>query len=177
MAKQKWVMDPAHSEILFKVRHMMLTNVSGTFDDCSAVMEAGQADFSDAEVRFVARVTSINTRNEQRDAHLRSADFFDTDKFPEMSFRSTSFRPTGPDTFRMSGPFTIKGVTKELSFEVTHTGTLVDVWGQVKAGFEISGVIPRSDFNLTWNAASDEGVVVLSEEVKLFLTIQMTKQL
>ncbi len=177
MAKQKWVMDSAHSEILFKIRHMMLTNVSGTFDDCTAVMETAQADFSDAEIQFSARVASVNTRNEQRDAHLRSADFFDTERYPVMTFRSTAFRSTGPETFRMTGPFTVKDVTKELSFDVTHTGTLVDVWGQVKAGFEITGVIPRSEFNLTWNAASDEGVVVLSEEVKLYLTIQMTKQL
>jgi polyisoprenoid-binding protein YceI len=177
MSKNLWVIDPVHSEITFKVRHMMITNVSGTFDRMEAKMYSSEKDFSDAEISFEADVDSINTRNEQRDAHLKSNDFFDASVHPKLSFKSTQFKSKGGHSYEMVGLFNMKGVEKEITLNVDFTGTVIDPWGQVKAGFEISAVLMRSDFGLVWNAANEEGEVVLSEEVKLQLNVQMIKQI
>jgi polyisoprenoid-binding protein YceI len=177
MSKNLWVIDPVHSEITFKVRHMMITNVSGTFDRMEAKMYSSEKDFSDAEISFEADVDSINTRNEQRDAHLKSNDFFDASIHPKLSFKSTHFKSKGGHSYEMVGLFNMKGVEKELTLNVDFTGTVIDPWGQVKAGFEISALLMRSDFGLIWNAANEEGEVVLSEEVKLQLNVQMIKQI
>ena len=177
MSKNLWVIDPVHSEITFKVRHMMITNVSGTFDRMEAKMYSSEKDFSDAEISFEADVDSINTRNEQRDAHLKSNDFFDASIHPKLSFKSTHFKSKGGHSYEMMGLFNMKGVEKEITLNVDFTGTVIDPWGQVKAGFEISAVLMRSDFGLVWNAANEEGEVVLSEEVKLQLNVQMIKQI
>ena len=177
MSKNLWVIDPVHSEITFKVRHMMITNVSGTFDRMEAKMYSSEKDFSDAEISFEADVDSINTRNEQRDAHLKSNDFFDASIHPKLSFKSTHFKSKGGHSYEMVGLFNMKGVEKELTLNVDFTGTVIDPWGQVKAGFEISALLMRSDFGLIWNAANEDGEVVLSEEVKLQLNVQMIKQI
>lgn len=177
MSKNLWVIDPVHSEITFKVRHMMITNVSGTFDRMEAKMYSSEKDFSDAEISFEADVDSINTRNEQRDAHLKSNDFFDASIHPKLSFKSTHFKSKGGHSYEMVGLFNMKGVEKELTLNVDFTGTVIDPWGQVKAGFEISALLLRSDFGLIWNAANEDGEVVLSEEVKLQLNVQMIKQI
>lgn len=177
MSKTLWVIDPVHSEITFKVRHMMITNVSGTFDKIEAKMYSSEKDFSDAEISFEADIDSINTRNEQRDAHLKSNDFFDASVHPKLSFKSTTFVSKGSNTFEMKGMFNMKGVEKEISLNVEFTGTVIDPWGQVKAGFEISTALMRSDYGLVWNAANEDGEVVLSEEVKLQLNVQMIKQI
>ena len=177
MSKNLWVIDPVHSEITFKVRHMMITNVSGTFDRIEAKMYSSEKDFSDAEISFEADVESINTRNEQRDAHLKSNDFFDAPTFPKLSFQSSQFKSVSPQSFAMMGTFEMKGVKKEVTLNVEYTGTVIDPWGQVKAGFEISGSLMRSDFGLLWNASTEEGDIVLAEEVKLQMTAQMIKQI
>ena len=177
MSKNLRVIDPVHSEITFKVRHMMITNVSGTFDRMEAKMYSSEKDFSDAEISFEADIDSINTRNEQRDAHLKSNDFFDASIHPKLSFKSTHFKSKGGHSYEMMGLFNMKGVEKEITLNVDFTGTVIDPWGQVKAGFEISAVLMRSDFGLIWNAANEDGEVVLSEEVKLQLNVQMIKQI
>jgi polyisoprenoid-binding protein YceI len=176
MSKQIWNIDPSHSEIGFKVRHMMITNVNGIFNSYTATMHADAADFSDAEISFESDIDSISTRNEQRDGHLKSPDFFDAEKFPKVSFKSTSFTKTGDGQYAMKGHFNMHGVEKEISMNVEFTGTVVDPWGQVKAGFEITGALNRSEFGLTWNATSEDGTVVLDEVIKLVLNVQMIKQ-
>jgi len=177
MSKQIWNIDGAHSEIGFKVRHMMITNVNGVFNSYTATMHADAADFSDAEITFEADIDSVNTRNEQRDGHLKSPEFFDAEKFPKVSFKSSSFAKTGDGQYAMKGHFNMHGVEKEISMNVEFTGTVVDPWGQVKAGFEITGALNRSEFGLTWNATSEDGSIVLDEVIKLALNVQMIKHI
>lgn len=177
MSKQNWNIDSAHSEIGFKVRHMMITNVNGIFNSYTATMEADATDFSDAEMSFEADIDSISTRNEQRDGHLKSPEFFEVEKFPKLSFKSTSFTKTGDGQYTMKGKFNMHGVEKEISLNVEFTGTVVDLWGQVKAGFEITGSLNRSEYGLTWNATSEDGSIVLDEVIKLALNVQMIKQI
>jgi len=176
MSKQVWNIDGAHSEIGFKVRHMMITNVNGIFNSYTATMYADAADFSDAEISFEADIDSINTRNEQRDGHLKSPEFFDVEKFPKLNFKSSSFTKTADGQYTMKGMFNMHGVEKEVSMNVEFTGTVVDPWGQVKAGFEITGALNRSEYGLTWNATSEDGSIVLDEVIKLALNVQMIKQ-
>jgi polyisoprenoid-binding protein YceI len=139
-------------------------------------MHADAADFSDAEISFEADIDSVNTRNEQRDGHLKSPEFFDAEKFPKVNFKSNSFTKTGDGQYAMKVLFHMHGVDKEVSMNVEFTGTVVDPWGQVKAGFEITGSINRSEFGLTWNATSEDGSIVLDEVIKLALNVQMIKQ-
>jgi polyisoprenoid-binding protein YceI len=176
MSKQIWNIDGAHSEIGFKVRHMMITNVNGVFNSYTATMAADSADFSDAEISFEADIDSVNTRNEQRDGHLKSPEFFDVEKFPKLNFKSSSFTKTADGQYTMKGMFNMHGVEKEVSMNVEFTGTVVDPWGQVKAGFEITGSLNRSEYGLTWNATSEDGSIVLDEVIKLALNVQMIKQ-
>jgi polyisoprenoid-binding protein YceI len=139
-------------------------------------MAANATDFSDAEISFEADIDSVSTRNEQRDGHLKSPEFFDVEKFPKVSFKSSSFTKTGDGQYAMKGMFNMHGVDKEISMNVEFTGTVVDPWGQVKAGFEITGSLNRSEFGLTWNATSEDGSIVLDEVIKLALNVQMIKQ-
>jgi polyisoprenoid-binding protein YceI len=176
MAKQKWVIDPVHSDVSFKVRHMMITNVSGTFDVFEGTMLSDKSDFSDAEISFEAEIASINTRNAQRDEHLRSNDFFNASEAPKITFKSEQFKQLGNGLAELIGTINIRNVSKPITLKAAHTGTVVDPWGQVKAGFELSGSINRSDFGLQWSASSEDGVVVLAEEVKLMINAQLVKQ-
>jgi polyisoprenoid-binding protein YceI len=139
-------------------------------------MAADATDFSDAEISFEADIDSVSTRNEQRDGHLKSPEFFDVEKFPKLTFKSSSFTKIGDGQYAMKGHFNMHGVEKEISMNVEFTGTVVDPWGQVKAGFEITGALNRSEFGLTWNATSEDGSIVLDEVIKLSLNVQMIKQ-
>ncbi len=177
MNKTLWVIDPVHSEISFKVRHMMITNVTGTFDNFTAKMHSSEKDFSDAEIDFEAQIDSVNTRNEQRDGHLKSDDFFSAGTYPTVTFVNGKLKSKGDHKYDLMGDITIKGVTKPITLACEFTGTVIDPWGQAKAGFEINAVINRSEFGLTWNASNEDGDVVLAEEVKLALNIQMIKQM
>jgi polyisoprenoid-binding protein YceI len=168
--------DPMHSEITFKVKHLMITNVTGSFQEFDATMESAEENFSDATINFSANVNSISTNNEQRDTHLKSADFFDAASFATLSFVSTSLVPKGGSDYVLNGDLTIKGVTKPVSLNVEFGGTMTDFYGQNKAGFEINGKINRSDFGLTWSAVTEAGGVVVSDEIKLNLAVQMVKQ-
>ena len=176
MAKQKWVIDPIHSDVSFKVRHMMITNVTGTFDVFEGTMLSDKPDFSDAEISFEAEIASINTRNNQRDEHLRSNEFFNASEAPKITFKSEQFKQLGNGLAELIGTINIRNVSKPITLKAEHTGTVVDPWGQVKAGFELSGSINRSDFGLHWNASSEDGVIVLAEEVKLMINAQLVKQ-
>ncbi|MFY8091630.1 MAG: YceI family protein [Chitinophagaceae bacterium] len=168
--------DAAHSEISFKVKHLMISNVTGNFTDFEATLTANEEDFSDATISFTAQVDSINTNNAQRDGHLKSADFFDAQNFPSISFESVSFSKKRDNVFELVGNLSIKGNTKSVSLEVEYNGTMQDPYGQTKAGFELIGKISRSEFGLTWSAITEAGGVVVSDDIKLHLNIQMIKQ-
>ena len=167
--------DPTHSEITFKVKHMMITNISGSFTKFDATMESDAADFSDAKISFEADVNSINTNNEQRDGHLKSDDFFAAEKFPKLAFQSSKLVKKGDDKYVLTGNLTLRGTTKEVELAVEFGGTMTDPYGQVKSGFEINGTINRKDFGLTWDALTEAGGIVVSNEVKLHLNVQMIK--
>jgi polyisoprenoid-binding protein YceI len=168
--------DGSHSEITFKVKHLMITNVTGSFTKFDATMESAAADFSDAKISFEADVNSISTNNADRDGHLKSDDFFSAEKFPTLSFKSTSFKNNGGSDYTLTGDLTIRDVTKSVSFPVEYGGTATDPYGQVKSGFEIAGKFNRSEFGLTWSAVTEAGGVMVSDEVKLHLSVQMIKQ-
>ena len=169
--------DEMHSDITFKVKHLMISSVTGSFANFDANLEAQKEDFSDAKISFTADIASITTGNNQRDSHLKSEDFFDVAKYPTLNFLSTSINKTDDDNvYELIGDLTIKGVTKPIILTVEYGGTMTDFYGQFKAGFDINGQISRSVFGLTWSAVTEAGGVVVSDDVKLNLSIQMIKQ-
>ena len=170
-----WKIDPAHSEVQFKVKHLVISTVTGSFGKFSGQMETENDEFSPAKINFEAAVDSINTNNTDRDAHLKSADFFDASNYPTISFNSESFEKVGDSNYKLTGDLTIKGVTKRLTLEVEHGGVMTDPYGNTKAGFELQGKISRKEFGLNWNAVTEAGGVVVGDEVKLLLNIQLAK--
>lgn len=176
MATTKWSLDPTHSEIGFKVKHLMFTNVSGQFKKFTASAETEGDDFSTAAIQFSAEVDSIDTNNEQRDTHLKSADFFDAASNPQLSFTSTSFSSKGSDEYTLNGNLTMHRVTHPVTLAVEFGGIVKDPWGNTKAGFSITGKLNRKDFGLNWNAVLETGGVMVSEEVKIHAEIQLVKQ-
>jgi len=175
MAKSTWSIDPTHSEIGFKVKHMMFTNVSGKFNSFEAAIENEDDKFETSKISFNADVNSINTNNTDRDNHLRSADFFDVEKFAKLSFVSTDIVKVDENNFKVSGDFTIKDVTKKITLDAEYSGLMKDPWGNTKAGFALEGKINRKDFGLTWNAAIETGGVLVGEDVKLLIEVQLVK--
>ncbi len=175
MPTTQWTVDPLHSEVTFKVKHLMIATVTGTFGSYQATMQADAPDFSDAVVQFSADIASINTGNEQRDGHLKSDDFFNAEAFPTLSFTSTGITPVSKNHFKLTGDFTIRDVTKSIELDVEYGGTMVDFYGNTKAGFEITGTINRKHFNLNWSAVTEAGGIVVSDDVRLVLSIQMQK--
>ena len=169
--KTIWKIDPSHSQIGFKVKHMMISTVSGGFSDFEATIEADGEQFDGAAIQFKADTASIQTGSNDRDTHLKSADFFDADTYPEIRFESTHF-----DGSSVTGNLTIKDVTKKVTFQVENNGIAVDPYGQTKAGFEVTGAIHRKDFGLNWNAVTEAGSIVVSNEVKLQGDLQFIKQ-
>lgn len=166
-----WTLDNAHSEIAFKVKHMMISTVTGHFEDFEATAKTDGDNFEGANFEFIAKTESINTKNKDRDTHLKSDDFFNSEAYPEMKFVSKSFKND-----EIVGDLTIRDVTKEVALDAELIGVAVDPSGQTKAGFEIRGEINRKDFNLTWNAVTEAGSIVVSDKVKLVVDIQFAKQ-
>ncbi|MBB6502307.1 YceI family protein [Pedobacter cryoconitis] len=175
MATTKWVLDPNHSELQFKVKHLMISTVTGSFNEFSAELDTNSEDFEHATVTFKAGVDSIDTGNKDRDGHLKSGDFFNAAEFPAVSFQSTAFTKDGGD-YKLAGNLTIKDVTKPVTLDVEFGGTAQDPWGNTKAGFTIKGKINRTDFGLTYNAALETGGVMLGEEVRILGELQFAKQ-
>ena len=175
MAATQWSIDPAHSEIQFKIRHLMITNVTGSFGTFAGGAETEGDDFSNAKVNFSADIASINTNSTDRDTHLKSADFFDADTYPKLSFESTGMTKKSDDEYELTGNMTIRDTTKPVTFTVEAGGITKDPWGNTKAGFSLSGKINRKDFGLTWNAALETGGVMVSEDVKLMAEVQLVK--
>lgn len=175
MATTKWTIDSTHSEIGFKVKHMMFTNVSGKFDSYEGVIETEENDFSTAKISFSAAINSINTSNTDRDNHLKSGDFFDAENFPNLTFTSNSFSKISDHNYELTGVLTIKGTSKEVKLPVEFSGLMQDPWGNTKVGLNIEGKINRKDWGLNWNAALETGGVLVGEEVKLIIELQLVK--
>lgn len=170
----KWVLDPTHSELTFKVKHLMISNVKGEFKNFTA--EIDSENFEKSSVTVNAETSSIFTNNTDRDNHLKSADFFDVENHPAMTFESNNFTKVDENEFKLKGLLTIKGVRKEVEFDVEFGGTNKDPWGNEKSGFSFNGKINRKDWGLNWNAALETGGVLVSDEVKIAGEVQFVKQ-
>ena len=176
MSTIKWTIDPTHSEITFKVKHLMISTVTGHFKKFDLVGETETNDFNTAKkIEFTADVDSIDTNNEQRDAHLKSADFFKAEEHPQIKFSGTKYEADGNEG-KLYGNLTVAGTTKPVVLDVEFGGTVVDPYGQTKAGFTVTGKISRKEFGLTWNAVTEAGNVVVSDDIKINAEIQLVRQ-
>ena len=176
MATTKWAIDPAHTEIGFKVKHMMFTNVSGKFENYNATVSTEGDNFENANIEFSADINSIDTRNLDRDNHLKSADFFDAENHPKLTFKATSFTKVDDENYELAGNLKIRGIEKPVKLPVEFSGLMKDPWGNTKVGMNISGKINRKDWGLNWNSALETGGVLVGEEVKLNVELQLAKQ-
>jgi len=175
LTKTTWAIDPTHSEVQFKVKHLVISTVTGTFKKFEGAIESENEDFDGATASFKLDVDSIDTNVEARDGHLKSDDFFNAAAYPHLTFTGTLKKKSGSD-YQLVGPLTIRDITKEVVLSVEFGGQTVDGYGQTKAGFEISGKINRKEFGLKWDAVTEAGGVVVADEVKLQLNVQVTLQ-
>lgn len=175
MSTTIWNIDPTHSEIQFKVKHLVISTVTGQFNSFAGKIEATDEDFNQAKASFEADINSVDTNNEDRDNHLKSGDFFDAENHPKLKFENGTMTKKSEDEFSLEGDMTIRGNTKKVTLSVSLGGIMDDPYGNRKAGFEISGKINRKDFGLTWSAVTEAGGVVVGDEVKLILNVQVAK--
>lgn len=175
MAKTKWALDQTHSAVDFSIKHMMIANVKGSFKKFDAVIEADTADLTTATIEFTVDLASIDTRNEDRDNHLRSADFFDVENHPVLTFKATNIVSEGDGDYLITGDLTLNGITKSETLNATYEGSGKDPWGNEKAGFSVEGVLKRSEYGLTWNTALETGGVLVGDKVKIQLELQAAK--
>ncbi|MCP1092702.1 YceI family protein [Bacillaceae bacterium OS4b] len=176
MTNTKWIVDPTHSAIEFSVKHMMIAKVKGSFNKFEASILANPSDLTTAEIDFTVDVASIDTRNADRDNHLRTADFFDVEKNPTLTFKSTKIVKTDEDEYDVTGNVTLNGVTQEETFNITFEGQGKDPWGNEKAGFSGKGKVKRSDYGLTYNAALETGGVLIGDQITLTIEIEAAKE-
>jgi polyisoprenoid-binding protein YceI len=176
MATTTWNLEPAHSEMQFKVRHMMISNVTGNFQKFDAKIESEGDDFSTAKVSFSADIDSISTNNEQRDQHLKSADFFDSASHKQVTFANGTLQKVSGDDYKLNGELTLRGVTNPVTLDVEFGGIVKDPWGMTRAGFTLEGKINRKDFGISWGAALEAGGVVVSDEVRIHANVEFVKQ-
>ena len=170
----KWVLDQAHTNVHFSVSHLVVSDVDGSFKKFDGSVESDKPDFSDAKIVFNIDVSSINTDNEMRDKHLKSDDFFNAEKFPQIKFESISFQPTGGNKYKLSGNLTIRDVTKPIVFDVTYGGT-ANAFGGVHAGFKIKGTLNRFDYNLKWDKTTEAGGLIAGKEVDITINVDLKK--
>ena len=175
MATTTWVLDPTHSEVQFKVKHLVISTVTGSFKKFEGTLETDNDDFTGAAVTFSLDVNSIDTNQDQRDGHLKGADFFDAETYPAITFKSTSFEKDGSD-YTLKGDLTIKDVTKPVKLAAEFGGVATDFYGNTKAGFDVTGKINRKDFGLVWDGVTEAGSVVLGSDIKLIINVQFAKQ-
>jgi polyisoprenoid-binding protein YceI len=171
----KWAIDPTHSEVQFKVKHLVISTVTGSFKKFEGSVESEGDDFSNAKVNFTLDADSIDTNQEQRDGHLKSADFFDAAQYPKIKFESTSFEKLSDNNYKLKGNLTIKTITKAVELNAEFGGAATDFYGNEKAGFEVTGKINRKDFGLTWDGITEAGAIVVGEEIKLHINVQVAK--
>ncbi|WBO84624.1 YceI family protein [Hymenobacter yonginensis] len=176
MAATQWALDPTHSEVQFKVKHLVISTVTGSFKQFSGEAITEGDSFDNAQVKFTAQIDSIDTNQAQRDEHLKSAEFFDAATYPELSFVSTSFVKESEGEYKLTGNLTLHGVTQPITLDVEYGGQAGDFYGNQKAGFEVSGKLNRKDFGLTWSGITEAGSIVVSDEVKLLASLQFAKQ-
>jgi len=170
-----WTIDPAHSEIGFKVKHLVISTVSGKFSSFEGKLEGDPEDLANGKISFSADIDSISTGNEQRDGHLKSADFFDAANHPKLIFKSTSIEKSSDTEYKVTGDMAIRGTTKPVTLHVEFGGVHNDLYGQTVTGFEITGKIKRLEYGLTWNAVTEAGGVVVSDDVKLVINAELVK--
>jgi len=176
MANTKWILDPTHSEVQFKVKHLLVSKVTGHFKQFNVTVETQGDDISTAKVHFTADVNSISTNNEQRDAHLRSGDFFDTDNHPQLIFDSSKMEKTGDDTYKLHGTLTMRGVSKPIALDVTGGGVMQDPWGNTRTGFEITGKVDRTEYGVSFGMTSDTGAILLGHDVAIQASAEFVKE-
>ena len=174
--KTKLLIDPAHTQIQFKVKHLVISTVTGSFHKFEGGMAASSGDFSDGEVWFSADVSSISTNAPDRDTHLKSADFFDEANHPKLTFKSTGFQKKAGDNYKLTGDLTIRGTSHPIELDVEYGGLMKDPWGNIKVGFELTGRLNRKDFGLSWNAITEAGGLVVGEEVKVLINVELSRQ-
>jgi polyisoprenoid-binding protein YceI len=174
--KTTWVIDPMHSEIQFKVKHLVIATVTGSFERFEGKLLSGSDDFTGAVAEFSAEIDSISTNQPDRDNHLKSADFFDAANHPRLTFKSTGLKKRENSGYTMTGDLTIRGNTHTITVDVEFGGIAVDPYGNTKAGFELSGKINRKEFGLHWNALTEAGGMVVADEVRLLMNVELLKQ-
>lgn len=170
-----WDIDSAHTDVGFAVKHMMIATVKGYFPGVSGELVLDDEDITRSRISVRLDASSVSTRNEQRDEHLRSADFFDVGNYPELTFESRAVEPAGENRYRVTGDLTIRGVTKEVVLDAEQEGSGVDPWGQARIGFTASTKIDRREYGLTWNQALEAGGLLVSEEVRITIEGQAVR--
>ncbi|MDF2186895.1 YceI family protein [Paraflavitalea sp. CAU 1676] len=170
----KWTLDKSHSNVRFTITHNVVSQMDGGFTTFDGSLEHTKPDYSDAKITFTIETGSVNTANENRDKHLKSADFFDAEKYPQIKFESTAFKPLGGNKFKLEGNLTVKDVTKAVSFDVTYGGSINTQRG-AKAGFIAKTVIDRFDYNLKWDRATEAGGLVVGKEVTVTINAELNE--
>jgi polyisoprenoid-binding protein YceI len=176
LIKTKWAIDPAHTKIGFKVKHLMISSVMGSFREFEGSVSTDYKDFSTAAISFTLNAASIDTEAADRDAHLKSADFLDVENYPKIIFEGKKIKDLGDDMYEFTGNLTIKGISKPVMLSVEYGGEMTDPWGNVKVGFSITGKINRKDWGLNWNAALEAGGVLVGDEVKINGDVELSKK-
>ncbi len=176
MATTKWTIDTTHSEVQFKVKHMMISTVTGYFSQFDSTVETEGDDFTTAKVQFTADLNSISTNNEQRDAHLKTSDFFDAENHPQIRFEGSRLEKKDDEHFILHGDLTIRGITKPMQLDVTYGGVIEDPWGNTRAGFTVEGKIKRKEFGLHWDNVTEAGGIVVSDDVRMLVNAEFVKQ-
>lgn len=174
-AQTNWTIDNAHSSVRFSVTHMVISEVEGSFKTYDGSIAAPSADFNNAQIDFNVDASSINTDNDMRDKHLKSPDFFDVEKYPKITFKSTSFKKMDAKNYKLEGDLTMHGITKKVQFDVTFGGTVKDPNGNTKAGFKAKGEINRKDYGLNWSKMTEAGGLVVSDEVSIEINLELAQ--
>jgi len=175
-AQSTWKFDKAHSRVGFSVSYLVITDVEGNFEEFEGMITSKGDDFQDATIEFTAEISSINTENEKRDSHLQSDDFFNAENFPQLMFKSKSFKKIDDKNYKLVGDLTMRDVTKEVELDIVYNGMVNDPWGNTKAGFSLKGEVNRFDYNLKWNKTVEAGGLVVSEEVTILANLTLVKQ-
>jgi polyisoprenoid-binding protein YceI len=175
VAQTKWDIDNAHSQVMFNVSHLVISEVTGQFKTFSGNITTSNPDFTDAVIDFQIDVASINTDNQMRDDHLKGDDFFNAGKYPQMVFKGQELKKVSGNKYKLTGDLTIRDVTKTVTLDVTYSGTVKDPWGNTKAGFKIKGSVNRFDYNLKWNTITEAGGAVVGPEVEIICNLQLSQ--
>jgi len=176
MAITKWIVDPVHSDVQFKIKHLVISTITGSFNNFEGGATSDLNNFENAEIHFSLDVNSIDTNQDMRDAHLKSADFFDAEQFPHITFQSNYFHKVKGDNYKLSGLLTLKGITNPIELDAEYGGSERDADGNIRIGFEVAGRISRQEFGLNYMQLTETGGLLIGEDVKLIANIQLVKQ-